>query len=341
MKKFGIVIALLFAGVFCFAKSVAVNYENEKYEELLKNENFDELISQINAVGEENFTLSEFYYLGVCNFLRGNDEEARGYFFKALEKAPKFFDAYDYIAGTYLYNNDFDNAIKNYEECLKIDPKSYRVLKYMGLSYESKNDFKKALEYYERAYKVQKDGESSYNVAYCFYELKNYKKAKSFATKSLKFNNDFATNNLMILILYASGDYKSSEKYKAALRAAYEKSDDEAIKAKTYFPLMSFDYKDFSIIVYEKILLSGDFYDPLTCAIYKADERMGTINLEYDAVTAELGVPYFLGADDYASGEHLTYERGYESFPDFDVFIQDVKAALDCQLEVSASSQKN
>jgi len=57
---------------------------------------------------------------------------------------------------------DFDEAIKNYGEALRLQPKNYFAALFTGNAYDRKSDFVSAAEWYERAIRFDRDIETSY-----------------------------------------------------------------------------------------------------------------------------------------------------------------------------------
>ena len=210
----------------------------------------------------------------------------------------------------------------------------------LGIIFEKQGDYKTALEYYSQFYKLEKSPEASYSMAYVLYEMKEYKKAKPYVEEYLKNNKDsFSMTNLMILILYSNGDYKNAAIYKEQLRKIWNQSTDEKIKKQAFFIINSFSYDKYEIDVYEKFNQSEDFYYPLTCNVRLNGKVIKTVNLEYDAVTAEFGTPYLLGIDELNPKKHITTNIGFSKYPEFTEFIKYVKLALDNKLDISASSE--
>ena len=323
--------------VLCFAQNNT--FVDEKYELLDKQNKFEEIINSIKESDESSYTATEFYYLGLAYFRLQNDDEAQKYFKIAIQKAPEFINSYFYLAGSYYYTNNFSEAIDNYLKCIEVDKKDSKSYQMLGLIFEQQGDYKTALDYYSNFYKIEKSAEAAYNMAYLFYEMKEYKKAMPYAKEYLKSNKDsFTMTNLMILILYSNGKYKNAAKYEEQLRTIWNQSTDESIKSQPFFIINSFLYDKYEIDVYEKFDLSGNFYYPLTCNVKQDGKIVKTVNLEYDALTAELGTPYLLGIDELNPKKHITTNIGFSKYPEFPDFIKFVKLAVDNKLDISASS---
>lgn len=340
MKKSLIILLMIFAAAFCFAKDE--NYFVEKFELMNQQGNFDSIISELNQKAEDSYTASDYYYLGLAYFKKENDAEANKYLKIAVQKAPDFLMAYYYLGGTCYYTNNFSDAITYNKKCIELDkdfPKPYQML---GVIYESQHDYKTALDYYSKFYELEKSPSAVYQMAYVYYELNDFENAKPYVEEYLTYDkNSYSMTNLMILILYSSGDYKAALNYENQLREIWKNTEDESIKNQNYFFIYSFDYNGYNVDVYERFDLSGKFYYPLTCNISKNGKSLKTINLEYDAITEEFGTPYFLGIDELETRRHITLNVAFQEFPEFSDFILCVKYALDGKLEESASSYIN
>ena len=340
MKKAAVVLILLLNWCLCSAQDA--NYIIEKYEALDRQEQYSSIISEIRGADESTYSASEYYYLGLAYFRLEDDAEAQRHLKIAVQKAPDFTAAYYYLAGSCFYTENYDEAISYYEKCIELDNAYSKAYRMLGAIYESTGDLDKALANYSRFHELEKSPEASYWMAYILYKMKEYQKAKPYAEEYLKHDeNSFSMNNLMVLILYSEGKYRKAAKYEERLKEVWRNSNDESIRKQSFFIIHSFAYKGFSVDVYEKFDQSGDFYCPLICDVTANGKIIKTINLEYDAVTAEFGCPYFLGVDETETKIHRTSEIGFKKYPKFDDFIKCVKLILDDKVQFGASSSPN
>lgn len=338
MKKNLMVIIIVFTTLLCFAQNKT--FVNEKYELLDQQEQYESIINSIKESDESTYTATDFFYLGLAYFRLENDIEAQKYLKIAIQKAPEFSRAYYYLAGSYYYTNNFSGAIDSYLKCIELNKKDSKSYKMLGIIFEKQGDYKTALEYYSQFYKLEKSPDATYRMAYILYEMKEYKKAKPYVEEYLKTNKDsFSMTNLMILILYSNGEYKNIKIYEEQLRTIWNQTSDENIKKQAFFIIYSFSYDEYEIDVYEKFDQSEDFYYPLTCNVRLNGKVIKTVNLEYDAVTAEFGTPYLLGIDELNPKKHITTNIGFSKYPEFTEFIKYVKLAIDNKLDISASSE--
>ncbi len=336
MKKLILIFSLLVSGI-CFAKGN--KYSNEHYNELLRSKNYETVLEELGSV-DENSSVEDCFYMGLTYFYMENDLEAQKYLKLATEKDDTFYDAFDFLAGSYYYNQQFEESLQNYEKCIALDKSASRPYKMLGDIYSTFGDLQTAYKNYEKFYKLKKDSESTYLMAYCLYEMGDLKKAKHYVEEYLKYDSEsYSMLNIMILILYSTGDYKKVSKYEDQLRELWKNSDDEYITEKSYFYIYSFDYKDFEIDVYEKFDLSGYYYNQLVCNVVKDGKVVKSVNLEYDGITEELsGIAYFVGIDEIDTKTHYTTSFAFSEYPKFADFIKAVKIVLDDDSTWVASS---
>ena len=338
MKKIVAFVLLPLFTCLCFAHPT--DYRNEKYDSLVKEEKYDEVISAIEAEDESSYSASDCFYLGMSYFRIGNDEEAQKYLGAAIQKSPDFLEAYDYLAGSYYYTEKYELAIQNLKKCIELDGTYAHAYEKLGNVYEMIDDYQSALENYSKSYELEKKAAVAGDLAWIYFKIGEYKKAKSYGEAYLKQDkNSFPMVNMMIIILYSEGEYNKAEKYEKQLREICKNSDDEDLKNAKYFMIHSFSYKDYNIDVYEKIDQTGDFYYPLTCQVWQNNNVIKTVNIEFDALTKEFGCPYFLGINDLKTNAHSTM-AGFKKIPPFEDFIEYVKMALDGELEEAASSRR-
>ena len=337
------VLLILFTLFACFSFAKSADYVNEQYEALDKDHKYEEIISSIRSVDEASYSTSDYFYLGLAYFRMENDAEAEKYFRIVIQKDPECLRAYDYLAGCCFFSEKNDEAILYYKKCIELDPSYSRSYKMIAYAYERLNDFPAAYKNFSKYYDMEKDPQILTQIAYVLFEMEDYKKARSYTEKYLKQDKDsFLMNSFMIMILYASGDYKTAAKYEKILRNLWKNSDDPEIKDQRFFMIYSFPYKEYYVAVYENFRQDEDFYYPLTCNVVLGDKVIKSINLEYDAVTGELsGWLYFIGIDEVESKTHYTTDVWFKKYPKFDEFIKYVKMALDGELKFVSSSTVN
>lgn len=346
MKKLTAILLLAFTLAMGFSQKAS--YQNKDYELLYEQDKYQEIIDDITQKDESEFTAGDYFYLGSAYFQLKNDDQAQKYLNKAIQIDPKFAAPYYYLGGIHLFSGNYEEAIPYYEKCIELvdkknkDTRPYQIL---GEIYLELGDYQKALDYFTKFYSLdKKNPEASYQMAYTLSMLNEFEKASPYAEAYLKRdNNSFTMNNIVILNLYAKGNYKKAEKYEKQLIEIWKNSQEDYLKEQEYFPVYSFSYNGYDLSVLKKLDQTELFYDLLLCVVYSDGKPIKSVTLEYDGFTAQIvgGASYFIGTFDLATQVHSTASIAYEKCPDFSEFIKCVKLALDGELEISASSKRN
>jgi tetratricopeptide (TPR) repeat protein len=99
-----------------------------------------------------NFTSADSYVkLGHDIGMKGNYREAIVTYNKAIDKDPKFKEAYIQKGLCYEYLNQVDTAIKVYKDLLSFDPNNTTAYYYIGLCMARQNKHLEAIEFYNKA----------------------------------------------------------------------------------------------------------------------------------------------------------------------------------------------
>ncbi|MER0438842.1 tetratricopeptide repeat protein [Emticicia sp. W12TSBA100-4] len=188
-----------------------------------------------------------FFIQGNVAYKKGNYEEAIKFYTEAIEKTPKFADAYNNRARVKLELDNLEGAIQDFEKAVSIDDKFYMakfnlaeaysntdkleesltLLKQISNQYKDssfyyvtlsnvliqKNNFAEANSNLAVALKLNPKNDKAYtNLGYIQYTDKNYDAAKQNFEKAISLNakQDFALNNLSLI-------YAQKENYAKAL----------------------------------------------------------------------------------------------------------------------------
>ena len=160
---------------------------------LYKTKDTSELFNVLAAVGGFYLTLHntgkalEYYHklIGICASYKKPDHNAGS--------------VYKWIGMVYSDNNDYGNALLNFEKSLHLYDSSgdiygtARVLDQIGSVYSKKGDFEKAIVYHRRTvsiadslnWLVRQKPEWLYSLAVDYYGLKNFSKAKALNVTAL------------------------------------------------------------------------------------------------------------------------------------------------------------
>ncbi|MDZ4664620.1 MAG: tetratricopeptide repeat protein [Bacteroidota bacterium] len=134
----------------------------------------------------QNTEALEFYSKGSEKLGAGDYKGAIKLFEKAIDKDPKFVEAYDDMGVSYRKLGDFKNAIKNYEKSIELYPNGAMAHQNLGMIYAIQKEFQKALNEYETSQKLKpEDPEGYYGTVNIYLQLGEYKKAINNAKKTL------------------------------------------------------------------------------------------------------------------------------------------------------------
>jgi len=91
----------------------------------------------------------------------GNYQEAEKEFRHAIYLDPKFYNAYNDLASLYIYENEYDKAIRQWEKAIELNlnfDEKHIFLYYIGMAYQKKQMQDKALEYFLEALQLAPEG---------------------------------------------------------------------------------------------------------------------------------------------------------------------------------------
>lgn len=204
--------------------------------------------SLIIGCGRSEKDTELFFIQGNVAYKKGNYEEAIKFYTEAIDKTPKFADAYNNRGSVKLAMDNIAGAISDFEEAVSIDNKFYMakynlaevysrgndkidesidLLRQISVQYKdssfyyvtlsnaliAKNNFSEASSNLAMAIKLDDKNDKAFtNVGFINYSDKNYTTAKQNFEKALLINpkQDFALNNLSLI-------YAQEENYTKAL----------------------------------------------------------------------------------------------------------------------------
>lgn len=123
-------------------------------------------------------------------------------------------------ANYYYFKNQFDDAIKLYNDLLNEDKDNYEALSNMAHCYFKIGDGLLSLKYYKDANKIRDDFTSLYNVGVSYMSLLDFKNAKIYLNKALEKNPNHL-NSILSLADIARDENNFSlakEKYEYVLK---------------------------------------------------------------------------------------------------------------------------
>ena len=131
---------------------------------LLKEKKIDQLITEVN---ENKFKYPKSYQLYFLKGLALKEKEevhnAIVEFEKSMFLNKEFYECGYELANLYSINENYDSAIKVYEDTLKVVPQNSKILNNLGISYLLTSNYKKAYLCFKKALKYNYDYELAFN----------------------------------------------------------------------------------------------------------------------------------------------------------------------------------
>lgn len=179
-----------------------------------------------------------------------------------LKKYPKDRDANYTLAELYRNWNNFEEAIRYYENVRTIDPKYKLTYNILGYTYANMGDYSKAMSSLNKYKELAVDEANPYDsIGEINIWYGDYRKAKKYIKRALEINENLlgSYGNLGYLYL-EKGDYKNALKsYKGLL----SKSQTDVTKANAYSMIARTYYRmgkpDSAIINYDRALTKNVF----------------------------------------------------------------------------------
>jgi len=168
--KIVIFIVLLYFISFLDIFSQNVNIENAF--NCLKNNKYNDAITDFNALIKQNDTISNFYYgRGIAYLYLGEFDNAIEDFERTIDINANFVDAYYGLFLSHIELDNYDIARTNINKAIKIDSNYYELYYVRGiLNYLEKN-YKNAVEDFNYILEHKNSLNALYGRAIAFYKL--------------------------------------------------------------------------------------------------------------------------------------------------------------------------
>lgn len=155
---------------------------------------------------------NDYYHQGQTAFENSKYENAVSLFSECLESF-QTDSVYNYIGSSYYKLGEFDSAIENYTEAIKINKDNQYALINRGLTYCELGEYKKALDDCNKVIEIDPYNEIAYNNrGYVYHKLKEHKKALDDLNKAIEIDNE------LYLAYWGRGEvYQVMEYYNKAI----------------------------------------------------------------------------------------------------------------------------
>ena len=232
MKKYLILLLVIInlgLGVQSFSamtKEEKIKLEKQIQEAYEKNDEKKALLLVAKYVKEFPNNADYLNKLGVLYDNKDDNIEAEKWYLKAIDNGS--FIAISNLANLYIEKKEYEKSIKYYKEYQKIADNTENYL-WIGVAYDELEDYKSAKEWYLKSIKFEKDGSPENRLGLISYNEGNQKEAIKWYNASIQKGNLWAYDNLAVLYLNL-GDYDAAEKLVRKGLGLVKSPDDKDIK---------------------------------------------------------------------------------------------------------------
>lgn len=262
----------------------------DELKSLYDNKQYEKIIEQYGSKSGD-YSANSYYQIGFAYYMKEDDNNSLKFMDLSINKDPKQIAPYFIKGSTLNYMGKHEEAVKAFENALKINPNDSQSLVGLGDSYYSlkKNElaleaYKKATEqinssdrpyamvaqiysdlgnkdmaleaYYTVKSKVAKNSDSYINALFNIGLLEsfkeNYSKAEPVFLEIIEINpKDYHTYSKLIQIFYRRKEYDKAKPYKNKLYEAY-KNGELTGNLKDMFCFDQFKWKNYNVLVFER-----------------------------------------------------------------------------------------
>ena len=133
------------------------------------------------------------YNCGNAYFMQGDFDRAIQDYSETIKLNPHFADAYNNRGNAYSDKGDFDQAIQDYSKAIELKPDLAEAYYNRGVAYGIKSEFDRAIQDFDKAIKLKSDFAEAYNIRGMAYSNKrNFDQAIQDFDKAIELNPDLA-----------------------------------------------------------------------------------------------------------------------------------------------------
>ena len=207
-------------------KEEKIKLEKQIQEAYDKNDEKKALLLVAKYVKEFPNNADYLNKLGVLYDNKDDNIEAEKWYLKAIDNGS--FIAISNLANLYIEKKEYEKSIKYYKEYQKVADNTENYF-WIAVAYDELEDYKSAKEWYLKSIKFEKDGSPENRLGLIFDNEGNQKEAIKWYNASIQKGNLWAYDNLAVLYLNL-GDYDAAEKLVRKGLGLVKSPDDKDIK---------------------------------------------------------------------------------------------------------------
>lgn len=246
---------------------------------------------QSQKYGQDSY---ESYEKGYLAYKEGNYSEAIKNLEESIAYNPEFKDSHYYLAMVYYQLADFDRAIEQWNETIKLDPFDNSVRHFLNRSLEEKKFGRETLKYF--------------NAGYDFYLNGEYEKAIESFNRSLEMNSEFEKARKFLSRSYYQ--LNQMDKYREErVKVSDSVYNSEEERAEEFYKLgyEFYTLNNFEVAIEElkkalEIIPDYPAARFLLAEIYFKREDYSSARFEYNRIINDLEVNEYTDAALYGSG---------------------------------------
>jgi superkiller protein 3 len=187
-----LVVCVQFHSAFLSAQDLASELETQIVAKIDANQ-LDAALKLANvAVGRYPNSSQMQQLLGVVQFKKGSNEEARTAFRRAIELDPGIAHNYFDLALVDLSEKQYARAVPSLEACLRLDPRNAEAHVLLGRVYHNLNQTAPAIEQFEKAVAIEpRLPLAHYHLGYAYQSQGDLKAALEEFKKESEYNPNF------------------------------------------------------------------------------------------------------------------------------------------------------
>jgi len=153
-------------------------------------------------------TAEGLYFSGLFFISEGDHERAIHYFKKAIEKNPRYAEAYFYIGYCYGKLGRFREAIEAHKQAIRIKPDDADAHHGLGVSYDRLGRLTEAIEAFKQAIRIKPDSaDAHFNLGVAYGRLGRWTETIKSYKQAIRIKPDYAKAHYNLGLTYlAIGD---------------------------------------------------------------------------------------------------------------------------------------